>query len=297
MTQNLSAQPLAAAAAQALTELKPEQILITGAQGQLGTELRALLPQAYATDRRELDICQAAQVQHFVHDHDIKLIINCAAYTNVEQAESDRDACFQLNREGPQNLATCGCGLIHVSTDYVFSGCNSQPYTPEDPTTPVNIYGASKLAGEAAVLALNPNALIIRTSWLYSAHGKNFVKTIRTLSQERSELNVVCDQVGSPTWSHDLAQALVVAAAHYQGHGGIYHFSNEGVCSWYDLAHAIVHQCSAPHCKVLPIPASAYPTKAQRPYYSVLDKSKFAHTFNVLIPHWQESLELCLKQF
>lgn len=294
------APTLANTAQHAATQLNQAQILITGANGQLGTELRALLPQARATDRLELDICDQDAVQRFIAAHDIKLIINCAAYTNVEQAQEDQSACFKLNETGPHNLAHSGCRLIHVSTDYVFSGHNFKPYTPDDATEPLSVYGASKLAGEKAIIATNPDAIILRTSWLYSAHGKNFVKTIASLSQEHSELTVVCDQVGSPTWARDLAQAVVVASANYEGHGGIYHFSDEGVCSWYDLAHAIVaitqrdRDCP---CHVHPVPTSAYPTKAQRPHYSVLDKSKFTTTFNVTIPHWHESLEQCLKQF
>lgn len=291
------ASTLADIAQQALRHLNPKHILITGATGQLGTCLRALLPEAQAMGHTELDICDLGAVHDFVNVHDIKLIINCAAYTNVEQAEDDKDACSRLNCEGPRNLAATGCQLIHVSTDYVFSGTSCKPYTTEDHTDPINVYGLSKLAGEQAILAENPSAIIVRTSWLYSAFGKNFVKTIHALSAERNELKVVCDQVGSPTWAHDLALALVVAAANYDGHGGIYHFSNEGVCSWYDLAHAVVKFSAHKNCAVLPVPSSAYPTKAARPHYSVLDKSKFASTFNVTIPHWQESLEQCLKQF
>lgn len=291
------APTLADVASQALRQLNPKHILITGASGQLGTCLRALLPEAQALSHDELDICDLELVHDFVKSHDIKLIINCAAYTNVEQAEDDKEASFQLNCEGARNLAATGCQLIHVSTDYVFAGTSCKPYNTEAHTAPINVYGLSKLAGEQAILAANPAAIIVRTSWLYSAFGKNFVKTIHALSAERNELKVVCDQVGSPTWAHDLAQALVIAAANYDGRGGIYHFSNEGICSWYDLAHAVVQLSAHHNCTVLPVPSSAYPTKAARPHYSVLDKSKFSSTFNVTIPHWQESLELCLKQF
>lgn len=291
------APTLADVAQPALRQLNPQHILITGASGQLGTSLHALLPEAHNKSHTELDICDREAVHNFVNAHDIKLIINCAAYTNVEQAEDDKDACFRLNCDGPRNLATTGCQLIHVSTDYVFSGASCKPYIPEDQTAPINVYGLSKLAGEQAIQAENQTAIIIRTSWLYSAFGKNFVKTIYALSSERNELKVVCDQVGSPTWAHDLALAIVVAAASYDGHSGIYHFSNEGVCSWYDFAHSVVQLSAHQNCTVLPVPSSAYPTKAARPHYSVLDKSKFASTFNVTIPHWQESLEQCLKQF
>ncbi len=272
-------------------------LLITGSKGQLGTELAKLLPDAVLTDADSLDITNAAAVTAFVKEHNIDTIINCAAYTAVDKAEDERELVYKINVTGPENLAKTGCKLVHISTDYVFDGMGHQPYRPEDSANPVSVYGQSKLAGENAVLQNAKVAAIIRTAWLYSPYGNNFVKTIRRLGAERETLNVVCDQIGTPTMAADLAAAIVrILPQLNEENRGIYHFTNEGVCSWYDFAHEIM-ELSGLKCRINPIPSSAYPTKAKRPFYSVLDKAKIKQTFNLSIPYWRESLVKCLKQF
>lgn len=273
------------------------KILVTGANGQLGTELKKLLPNAVFTDVDTLDITNLDAVQSFVKQNNIGTIINCAAYTAVDKAEDDSDIAKKINEDGPRNLALSGAKILHISTDYVFDGKNYQPYLPEDEANPISVYGCTKRAGELAVLENAQIAIVIRTAWLYSAHGNNFVKTMRRLGSERETLNVVSDQIGSPTFAGDLAQAIVdILPQMNETNKGIYHYTNEGVCSWYDFATEIMN-LSDLACKVNPIPSTAYPTKATRPFYSVLSKEKIKNVFNIEIPHWKESLVKCLKQF
>lgn len=271
--------------------------LITGSRGQLGTELAKLLPDAILTDADTLDITDAAAVSEFVRTHNIDTIINCAAYTAVDRAEDDAETAHLVNVTGPENLAKSGARIIHISTDYVFDGCGHTPYEPSDTPNPVSVYGRTKLAGEVAVLANAKSAVIIRTAWLYSPYGNNFVKTMRRLGAEKNAITVVCDQIGTPTSVADLAAAIVAILPQMRdGMREVYHFTNEGVCSWYDFACAIM-ELSGLKCTVNPIPSSAYPTRATRPFYSVLSKQKIKNDFNLTIPHWREALIKCLKQF
>lgn len=272
-------------------------ILVTGAYGQLGTELKNLLPGAIFADVDVLDITDEEAVNDFVKTNNIKTIINCAAYTAVDKAEDDADTAKRINEIGPMNLALSGAKIIHISTDYVFDGTNCKPYLPEDETKPISIYGKTKRAGELAVLNNAAVAVVIRTAWLYSSYGNNFVKTMRRLGAEKESLNVVADQIGSPTYAGDLAQVIVdILPKINENNKGVYHYTNEGICSWYDFATEIM-TLSNLNCKVLPIKSADYPTRAVRPFYSVLDKSKLKKTFNISIPHWKESLVKCLKQF
>lgn len=273
------------------------KILITGAKGQLGCELSKLLKKAILTDRDELDITNFEAVQKFVKANDVDTIINCAAYTNVDAAEDDELKAYQLNVTGPENLAKTGATIIHISTDYVFGGKHYKPYEPSDEAKPLSVYGKTKLKGEEAVLKNAKTAVIIRTAWLYSPYGKNFVKTMRRLGEEKSEISVVTDQIGTPTYAGDLAKAIVEILPQIKaGQKSVYHYTNEGVCSWYDFAVEIMTQ-SKLKCKVLPIPSSAYPTRAVRPLYSVLSKEKIKQDFKLTIPHWKEGLKKCIKQF
>lgn len=272
-------------------------LLITGSSGQLGGELAKLLPDAFLTDVKSLDITDSAAVTAFVKEHNIDTIINCAAYTAVDKAEDEPDLARKINVQGPENLAKTGCKIVHISTDYVFDGRGYKPYQPEDAACPVSVYGQSKLDGEKAVLDNAQIAVVIRTAWMYSPYGNNFVKTIRRFGAEKEQINVVCDQIGTPTSAADLAAAIVqILPQMSEANKGIYHFTDEGVCSWYDFAQEIIAQ-SGLECKVLPIASGAYPSKAKRPFYSVLDKSKIKRTFNLTIPYWKESLVKCLKQF
>lgn len=274
-----------------------DKILITGARGQLGRCLSDLLPDALKTDVGELDITDVDAVQSYVDSNQVGTIVNCAAYTAVDRAEDDFDTAAKINIQGPRNLAQTGARLIHISTDYVFDGRGCRPYTPQDPTNPLSVYGRTKREGELAVLEHAQTAVIIRTAWLYSAYGHNFVQTMRALGADRSEINVVADQVGTPTFAGDLARAITdILPRVPAGHRDIYHFTNEGVCSWYDFAVAIMAGSNL-SCRVNPIPSSAYPTRATRPFYSVLDKAKIKDTFNISIEHWTKGLARCLKQF
>ena len=271
--------------------------LITGGKGQLGTILSGLLPNAICADVEMLDITDLDAVHKFVKEHNVDTIINCAAYTAVDKAEDNEELAYKINVVGPENLAKSGCKIIHISTDYVFDGRGFKPYIETDETNPISVYGKTKKLGEDAVLKYAQTAVVIRTSWLYSYVGNNFVKTMRRLGSEKAELSVVTDQVGTPTYAQDLAQAIVEVLKNLSPEkSGIYHFSNEGVCSWYDFAKEIM-ELSGLNCKVVPIPSSEYKTRAQRPFYSVLDKTKIKETFGVSIPHWKDSLKECLKQF
>ena len=271
-------------------------LLITGANGQLGTELSKLLPNAIKTDVNELDITNELAVRRFVVLNRIKTIINCAAYTAVDRAEDDVEMATKINVDGPRNLARSGAKIIHISTDYVFDGTAHKPYTPKDMPNPVSVYGKTKLAGEMAVLENAYVATIIRTAWLYSPYGNNFVKTMRKLGAEKESINVVADQIGTPTYAGDLADAIVKILPQMNlKTRGIYHFTNMGVCSWYDFATEIM-EMSGLNCKVNPISSAEYPTRARRPYYSVLDKSKIQKTFGLEIDHWKRGLVKCIKE-
>lgn len=278
-------------------------ILITGANGQLGNEMRVLSKENgqhayFFTDVQELDICDEQAVHGFVKDNRIDVIVNCAAYTAVDKAEDNQELCDKLNHVAPGYLAAaaeaCGAALIQVSTDYVFDGTGHIPYTEEAATCPNSVYGFTKLAGEQAVMKHCSRAMIIRTAWLYSIYGNNFVKTMLRLGRERETLGVVFDQIGTPTYANDLARAIF-AAVNRGIVPGIYHFSNEGVCSWYDFTLAIHRLAGIKTCKVSPLHTDEFPAKVPRPHYSVLDKTKIKKTFGIDIPHWEESLAVCMK--
>ena len=269
--------------------------LITGCKGQLGTELSKLLPNAICADIDVLDITDEKAVEDFVRENNIDVIINCAAYTAVDKAESDIDLAEKINIFGPKNLAKTGAKIIHISTDYVFDGTNHKPYQPDEKTNPVSVYGKTKRNGELAVLENTEIAVIIRTAWLYSEYGNNFVKTMRRLGAEKAEINVVSDQIGSPTYAADLANAIVkIIPQMNKENSGIYHFTNEGICSWYDFAKEIM-EMSGLKCLVKPIKSSQYPTAAARPFYSVLDKDKIKSVFGININHWKDSLKKCIS--
>ena len=286
-----------------------KNILVTGAYGQLGNEVRILsanYPQYnfMFTDVDSLDITDKNELIDFVTGNDIRYIINCAAYTAVDKAEDDAELCEKINATAVKNLgiaaAEVGAGIIHVSTDYVFDGTSCRPYTEDMPTKPCSVYGKTKLKGEKNLLKACPNAIVIRTAWLYSPFGNNFVKTMIKLGSERESLNVIFDQVGTPTYALDLADAILKAMDQTidtdHEKGGVYHFSNEGVCSWYDFTIKIHEIAGINTCKVNPIETKDYPTKAARPHYSVLNKSKIKQTFNIAIPHWEASLKDCIKE-
>ena len=270
--------------------------LITGGNGQLGTELSKLLPNAIRTDVNDLDITDDYAVRRFCIKNRIDTIINCAAYTAVDKAEDNKDLAAAINVIGPYNLAKTGKKIVHISTDYVFDGTGYKPYTPADKPNPVSIYGKTKLWGENAVLENADNAIIIRTAWLYSPYGNNFVKTMRRLGADKKSINVVADQIGTPTYAGDLAAAIVkILPQMNKQNRGVYHFTNMGVCSWYDFATEIMAQ-SGLNCVVNPINSSEYPTRATRPFYSVLDKNKIIKTFGVEIEHWKKSLQKCISE-
>lgn len=278
------------------------RILVTGANGQLGNEMRVLAkenPQHlyYFTDVQELDICNEQAVQNFVAENEIDVIVNCAAYTAVDNAEDNPELCDRLNNVAPGYLACAaqrrGAAMIQVSTDYVFDGTAHVPYTEEVPTCPNSVYGTTKLAGEQNVLKHCERAMVIRTAWLYSIYGNNFVKTMIRLGRERDMLGVIFDQIGTPTYANDLARAIYVAINKGVVRG-IYHFSDEGVCSWYDFTVAIHRLAGITSCRVKPLHTAEYPSRAARPHYSVLDKTKIKNTFDIEIPHWEESLKCCI---
>lgn len=272
--------------------------LVTGYKGQLGTALQTMLnDQAVYIDRDELDLTDESAVKKYLASNTFDMIINCAAYTAVDRAEQDIDNAHKVNTLAPLYLAKYGRRIIHISTDYVFDGTNHKPYTEEDPTNPISVYGKTKREGEINVLQEADTAIIIRTAWLYSPHGGNFVKTMRKLGADRQSLNVVADQIGSPTNAYDLSAAIIkILPQITTAEKAIFHYTNEGVCSWYDFATEIMQQSKLP-CKILPIASKDYPTAAQRPYYSVLDKTKIKQRFALTIPHWKEGLTRCLKQF
>lgn len=281
-----------------------KNILVTGANGQLGNEMRLLaeLNKEYTyffTDVAELDICDEQAVMNFVTAHQIDIIVNCAAYTAVDKAEDNQELCDKLNHVAPGYLAkaiqTRGGYLVQVSTDYVFDGTAHVPYTEEQPTCPDSVYGTTKLAGEQEAMKYCANTMIIRTAWLYSTFGNNFVKTMLRLGREKDSLGVIFDQIGTPTYARDLAVAIF-AAIHKGIIPGIYHFSNEGVCSWYDFTQMIHHLADIKTCKLRPLHTEEYPTKAKRPHYSVLDKTKIKDIYGIEIPYWVDSLKECVMK-
>jgi dTDP-4-dehydrorhamnose reductase len=277
-------------------------ILVTGKNGQLGSELQRVakdypLFSFYFTGSEELDITSKEEVNNLFFNNSFDLVINCAAYTAVDKAEDESEKAYAVNLNGVQHLVnacqTANTALIHVSTDYVFDGQGHRPYVESDNVHPIGVYGISKRAGEEAILLSSVTALIIRTSWVYSTFGNNFLKTMLRLGKERDELSVIFDQIGSPTNAKDLANAImhcVEQREKWKNKQEIYHYSNEGVCSWYDFAHTIF-ELNNIDIKLIPILTKDYPTKAARPHYSVFDKSKFKTEFNLNIPHWKESLK------
>lgn len=282
-------------------------ILITGANGQLGKSIHALSGpyKGYRflfTDIDTLDICDKERLLEYARAQGTNYIVNCAAYTAVDKAEDDEIACLRINKDAVRNLgevaAAIGAGVIHISTDYVFDGTNSIPYTETDYTCPMSAYGRSKQAGELILRAVCPDAVILRTAWLYSEYGNNFVSTMLRKGNECSELNVVSDQIGTPTYAGDLARAILSIIDYAESNKlvkGIYHFTNEGVCSWYDFARKIF-ELAGLRCQAIPIETKDYPTRAIRPQYSVLNKGKIKKTYALTIPHWEDSLRAALKK-
>lgn len=287
-------------------------ILVTGCNGQLGNEMQLQAKdngqhRYYFTDvvipensiAQKLDITNEQEVDTFVEENEIDCIVNCAAYTAVDKAESNEELCDLLNNIAPGYLAKAvgkrGGSIVQISTDYVFDGTSYKPVTEEQPTCPNSVYGRTKLAGEERVKANCKNHLIIRTAWLYSTFGNNFVKTMIRLGQEKAELGVIFDQVGTPTYARDLATAIFTAIN--QGIvPGIYHFSNEGVISWYDFTKAIHRIAGITTCHVKPLHTMEYPTPAARPHYSVLDKTKIKNTYGIEVPYWEDSLRECISK-
>ena len=278
------------------------KILVTGAKGQLGSELQ-VLSKDYSqfewvfTDREELDLCDLEHLAFEIARINPQFIINCAAHTAVDRAETELELSDILNHQAVAVVAkwsrTNNCKLLHVSTDYVFDGTAAIALTETAATNPINVYGVTKLAGEKACLEENPNSIIIRTSWVYSSFGSNFVKTMSRLMQERDSLSVVNDQIGSPTYATDLAQVILDVLTHEQWQAGIYHFSNEGEISWYEFALAI-KKLGNFDCEISGIPASNYPTPAKRPQFSLLDKSKIKKDYGIVVPKYKDSLRRCM---
>jgi dTDP-4-dehydrorhamnose reductase len=281
-------------------------ILVTGSKGQLGSELKDFESKFkqyafYFTDSNRLDITDHEKVKSYCIENEIEIIINCAAYTAVDKAESDVELCDAINHLAVRNFAEIAKAhniqLIQISTDYVFDGTNHRPYLEIDLPNPQSVYGKTKLDGEEAIKKINPeNSIIIRTSWVYSNYGSNFVKTMLRLGKEREDLNVVADQLGTPAFARDLAKVILEIIPQLKNKQvEVYHFSNEGVCSWYDFAKAIF-ELSKISVKVKPIETSQYPTPAKRPYYSVLNKSKIKEQFNLEVTYWKDSLKFCLEK-
>lgn len=280
------------------------KILVTGSKGQLGSSLRRVFDNdpaidATYTDHATLDITDRDAVYRFLGDNKFDIVVNCAAYTAVDKAESDEILASALNTGAVGNLAEAavknGTRVIHISTDYVFSGQGCRPYEENDEPYPQSIYGRTKLEGEALLTSFCQNALIIRTAWLYSEFGGNFVKTMLRLAETRPEINVVADQIGTPTYAGDLAEAIHRIVSSGEWKPGIYHFTDEGVASWYDFTKAIF-EISGRDVKVNPIKTSEYPTQANRPLYSVLSKKKIKKAFGLEIPYWRDSLKTCISQ-
>ncbi len=280
-------------------------VLVTGANGQLGREMRLVSRDSnnhyIFADVEELDITNLDAVRKMMKDNKVDIVVNCAAYTNVDKAEDDEATARRINRDAVENLAvSCrenGATLIHVSTDYVFPGNGCIPCREDMPVSPQGVYGKTKLEGEEAIQRVGCPYLIFRTAWLYSEYGNNFVKTMRRLTKEKNELNVVFDQVGTPTYAYDLAEAIceIIELEQYKGNEGIYHYSNEGVCSWFDFAKEIA-ALSGNECDIRPCHSDEFPSKVKRPHYSVLDKTKVKKTFALTIPYWKDSLKDCIDR-
>lgn len=281
-------------------------ILVTGCNGQLGNSIRRAQEGGkdnyIFTDVQELDITDADAVKRMVKDSDIDIIVNCAAYTNVDKAEDDKEFAEILNAKAVRNLADAIAErdglLIHISTDYVFGGNDGNtPRSEDEPTNPTGVYGMTKLHGEEEIEKSGVKSIILRTAWLYSEYGNNFVKTMIRLTKEKAELNVVFDQIGTPTYAGDLADAIIdiISNRKYEGNSGIYHFSNEGVCSWYDFTKEIARQIgTVGKCDIRPCHSDEFPSKVVRPSFSVLDKTKYKNTFGRKVPYWVDSLTRCL---
>lgn len=288
------------------TQIIMLDILVTGANGQLGNEMRLLgaaSENRYRyTDVAELDITDADAVERYFAANKTDVIVNCAAYTNVDRAEDDEAAARRINRDAVRNLADSArrhnATLIHVSTDYVFDGTGNTPLREDDSTSPTGIYGITKLDGEKAIAESGCRALILRTAWLYSSFGNNFVKTMIRLTSERDRLNVVFDQVGSPTYAADLAKTIfdIIETGAYIGNEGVYHYSDEGVCSWYDFAKVIAEMYGNTGCDIRPCHSEEFPSKVKRPSYSVLDKTKIKQRFGITVPYWVDSLRKCIEK-
>ena len=286
--------------------MNKRNILITGANGQLGREMRNVLANStdfnpIYTDVEELDISDRAAIDAFFASNKVHYVVNCAAYTAVDKAEHDKELCRKLNADAIENLALAAkkhrAKLIHISTDYVFDGTAHRPYTEEAATCPTSVYGSTKLEGEKRLQSILPkSSIILRTAWLYSPYGKNFVKTMMELGKTRTQLRVVCDQIGTPTYALDLARAIIAILNAPEWIPGIYHFSNEGAISWYDFTKAIHRIAGITDCDVQPCSTEQYPTPACRPHYSVLDKSLIKRTFGLKIPYWEESLAHCIER-
>ena len=283
----------------------PKNILVTGANGQLGSEIQQLIAQYtqylfFVTDKEQLDITNKKAIEQYCENKEIAVIINCAAYTAVDKAETEKELANKINHLAVKNLAEVAkqnqMALIHISTDYVFNGQNYRPYIETDKTDPQSTYGITKHQGEQAVLEINPeNSIIIRTSWIYSAFGNNFVKTMLRLGKQKQELSVIFDQIGTPTHAKDLAQAILSIIPQLNNKQvETYHYSNEGVCSWYDFTKAIFEHEQI-SCKVNPIETKDYPTPATRPHYSLLNKTKIKQRYGLKIPYWKDSLNECLN--
>ena len=279
-------------------------ILVTGANGQLGNEMQRVAKTSsnhyIFTDVAQLDITDREAVLRAVKDNSIQVIVNCAAYTNVDKAEDDRETADLINNKAVENLATAArendATLIHISTDYVFKGDRCTPCREDWETDPLGVYGITKLAGEKSIERTGCRHIIIRTAWLYSPFGKNFVKTMQKLTAEKDSLKVVFDQVGTPTYAGDLADAIArIIETGQLGKQGIYHFSNEGVCSWYDFAREIC-ELSGNTCNIQPCHSDEFPSKVKRPHFSVLDKTKIKDTFGIEVPYWKDSLKKCIRE-
>lgn len=283
---------------------KIKNILVTGANGQLGNECRVLAnahPEYHIVfvDREDFSISDKSAVDAFFASHQFDACINCAAYTAVDLAEKEKEAAYQTNAEAVAYLADAckqhNALFIHISTDYVFDGSNANGYDVDDATGPLNVYGESKLAGEQLALEKNSDSIVIRTAWVYSSFGNNFVKTMMRLMKERESIGVVDDQIGSPTYAADLAEAIfTIISLDKKITGGIYHYTNDGIISWHEFAMAINEIGGYKSCKVNPIPSSAYPVPAKRPQFSILKKDKIQAALGITIPHWRESLEKCM---